>query len=993
MIPKECKRLAEVDFPIAVVSAHAAREKSIRHGHPSTLHLWWARRPLGSCRAMLLALLLPDPCDLHCPQEFKTQARTILKELTGIPAGDANLRKALLAFIGDVANWDVANHPRWIGIAPDLVKAAHPEEPPLVVDPFAGGGSIPLEALRLGCDAFASDLNPVACLINKVLLEDIPRHGPELAEELRRVGAEVKTAAERELAGIYPADPDGSRPIAYLWARTVLCESPRCGAEIPLIRSFWLSKKSNRPRALRPVIVRREGETPYVEFEVFSPTSPGDVPAGTISGAKGTCLCCGATLHPERVRAQIVAQRGGADVLFDDQGIRVGGARLTAVVTLKEGEQGRSYRPPSSNDYLSVLNAQRRLLELGRSQQTDAIPLVPDEPINPVRPSPNARGLSAVTRYGIQTFGDLFSARQKLALLTIQRHIPRNSPETTCLAIAASRVSERLTTLARWDNSSKMETVAGTFARQALSMVWDYAEQNPFEAVGGNWQGAIEWIAQLIETSNIKRTAQLAQLDATALPLSDESSAIYFTDPPYYDAVPYADLSDFFFVWLKRVIPGHPTLVRHLDEARKLTPKIQECVWNQAYEVDGRSKDPAFYERKVAASFQEGRRILDPSAIGCIVFAHKSTEGWEALLSGLTRGGWTVTGSWPIATEMSTRANARDTASLATSVHLICRPRPESAPIGDWGDVLRELPDRVHDWMDRLETEGVHGADLVFACIGPALEVFSRYTRVESAEGAVISLEVFLQKVWEVVGRVALRRILGTDSPNVYGEDVRLTALFLWTYGTARPVAKAAVKGPANDTAEEEVTEDDPEDEGHRAARRDGYSLPYDIVRRFCQPLGIHIERWEGRLISTHQGVVTLLAVESRARQLLGGSTAQDMKVVNKPATAKEIQPLLFDDLEPDASDGKQREAEARRRYEQATYSHLHQDTIPLLDHVHKAMLFQKQGQTNALRELLFFEMSYRPEIRRLANALSALYPSDSEEKRLLDAMLLAMPK
>ncbi len=217
MIPKECKRLAEVDFPIAVVSKHAAREKSIRHGHPSTLHLWWARRPLAACRSMLMALLLPDPCDPHCPAEFKTEARRLLlKTRSNIDSDDLGLQHAMLKFIGDFSNWDLSADTTYLEAARGLIRAAHPEETPLVVDPFAGGGSIPLEALRLGCDTFASDLNPVACFINKVLLEDIPRHGPELASELRRMRAEAKKAVETHLAEFYfyPADPDGARPIA-----------------------------------------------------------------------------------------------------------------------------------------------------------------------------------------------------------------------------------------------------------------------------------------------------------------------------------------------------------------------------------------------------------------------------------------------------------------------------------------------------------------------------------------------------------------------------------------------------------------------------------------------------------------------------------------------------------------------------------------------------------------------------------------------------------
>ena len=296
MIPKDCKRLAEVDFPIAEVSRHAAREKSIRHGHPSTLHLWWARRPLASSRAVLLALLWPDPCDSLCPTAFKTQARKLLPQVAGCHPGttDEDLRKALLTFIADFANWDHATHGVYLKVSRALVKAAHGEEPPLVVDPFAGGGSIPLEALRVGCEAFASDLNPVAGLILKVMLEDIPRHGPTLAEDLRRVGAEIKRQAEKELVDLYPKDLDGATPIAYLWARTVRCESPNCGAEIQLMRSFWLCKKAKRKRALRHRVVRPEGMPPRVEFEVFEPKANEEVYTGTVTRAKATCVCCGA---------------------------------------------------------------------------------------------------------------------------------------------------------------------------------------------------------------------------------------------------------------------------------------------------------------------------------------------------------------------------------------------------------------------------------------------------------------------------------------------------------------------------------------------------------------------------------------------------------------------------------------------------------------------------------------------------------------------------
>ena len=338
MIPKECKRLAEVDFPIAEVSRHAAREKSIRHGHPSTLHLWWARRPLASSRAILMALLLPDPCDPHCPEQFKTSARKLLLTMAERPSGwnslvntDEGLRQILLKFIADFANWDNAGRHEYLNTGRGLVKAAHPEQTPLVVDPFAGGGSIPLEALRLGCEAFASDLNPIACLILKVMLEDIPRHGPGLADEFRNAGSEIKSLAEKELADLYPKDPDGATPIAYLWARTVRCESPNCGAEIPLMKSMWLCRKPKRKWALRPNIALDNGVPPGVEFEIYEPKTDLEVKSGTVTRAKATCLCCTTVLSPERVRTQLTAQHGGADPAFDKQGKRIGGARMTAV--------------------------------------------------------------------------------------------------------------------------------------------------------------------------------------------------------------------------------------------------------------------------------------------------------------------------------------------------------------------------------------------------------------------------------------------------------------------------------------------------------------------------------------------------------------------------------------------------------------------------------------------------------------------------------------
>ena len=991
MIPRECKRLAEVDFPIAEVSRHAVREKSIRHGHPNTLHLWWARRPLASSRAVLLALLLPDPCDAHCPEDFKQQARKILRAVRQPPANDAELRQGLLSFIANFANWKNTADRTHLNVGRALVKAAHGEEPPLVVDPFAGGGSIPLEALRLGCEAFASDLNPVACLILKVMLEDIPRHGPGLAEELRRVGGEIKRAAKQELADLYPADPDGATPIAYLWARTVRCEAPNCGAEIPLMRSFWLCKKVKRKWALRHRVERCEGEPPSVEFEIFEPKAASEVHGGTVTRARATCLCCGAVLPPERVRAQLAAQRGGADAVFDAEGRRTGGARMTAAVTLMPGQAGRHYRLPNEADYAAVRKAQERvaqvLEEWERGGKQGLCP-VPDEP-TPAGGGSGAGRAFSVQRYGMMQWGDLFTARQKVTLAGICRNgsdSQLNRISREFIGLVVSRLSDRLASLVSWDVGG--EKLGHVFNRQALPIVWDFTEGTPFSGATGSYEnvatqieGAVRSVSGIIVT-----TGQVQSADASDHPLPDQTAGVWFTDPPYYDAVPYADLSDFFLVWLKRTLPDHPLLRDPFDSDNSLSPKDAEAVQDEIKQVNSRPKDREWFEEIMAKTFTEGRRVLREDGVGSVVFAHKTTEGWEALLSGMIRGGWTITGSWPIATERPNRLRARDSAALATSVHLICRPRPEDAPIGDWADVLQELPTRVADWIERLQTEGIRGADLVFACIGPALEIFSRYRAVETAEGDIIGLPDYLEKVWEVVGRAALQQVLGTAEAQARNglsgaleEDARLTALFLWTLQSTAPVAD-------NQEQDDEVDE-----EAVAKVAATGFALPFDVVRRFAQPMGIDLDTWTDRIIGQEKGVVRLLPVSERAKKLFGedGAAAAANHIESDPHTS--LQQTLFPDLQDGAPTLVR---EPRPRYGESSDDHLAAtlgDTT--LDRVHTAMLLQSSGHANALRTLINAEQDRGPDFLRLANALSALYPQGCNEKRLLDAMLLAVPR
>jgi len=930
---------------------------------------------------------------------------------------DEDLRKALLGFIGDFANWNLARNRTYLDVGRALVEAAHAPggraesyEAPLVVDPFAGGGSIPLEALRLGCEAFASDLNPVACLILKVMLEDIQRNGAKLPEEVRRIGAEIKTRASRQLSGLYPKDADGGRPIAYLWARTVRCEAPKCGAEIPLVRSLWLCKKASRRRALRCHVERPKGQFPRVEFEIFEPKTEKEVRGGTVSRAKAKCVCCGTVLVPERVRAQIASQHGGADVTFDANGGRNGGARLLAVALLRPGETGRHYRLAIDGDYEVVRNAQSQVGRLIKEWETGGrrgLCPVPDEPLPPI----GTLGFR-VQRYGMLHWGDLFTARQKLSLAALAAATASSPSATSDVSmLAIGKLVDLGNALCAW--MPGQECPSAVFKLGRVKMAWDFVEGMPLSESSGSYEKCTDNLAAGVGAANVmgSHAGQVVQGMAQRSDLPDDSASVWFTDPPYYDAIPYADLADFFLIWLKRVNPNHPLLRDPFDSNNRLSPKDAEAVQDKTKLVDGKPKDAKFFDTAMGEAFAEGVRVLHPDGIGAVVFAHKTTEGWEALLSGMIRGGWTITGSWPIATEMAHRIRARESAALATSVHLICRPRAAAAATGDWANVLQELPRRVGSWMERLEGEGVRGADLVFACVGPALEIFSRYAKVETAEGREVKLDEYLEKVWEVVGRTALENVLGTAEASARNglagaleEDARLTALFLWTLqATTGEVTDSKASDDADveeseDDADIEESGDDEDDEERPRSKSKGFTLVFDVVRRFAQPLGIELPRWELRVIETTKGVVRLLPIAERARQLFGDEGAQAVATRLEQESSlgpNPLQGMLFPELEATVRPrGRRARGRGRRPAVDLTDEQLAAAReATTLDRVHAAMLLQASGRTNALRALVKAEQERGPDFLRLANALSPLYPRGSEEKRLLDAMLLAVPR
>jgi adenine-specific DNA methylase len=1005
MIPATCKRLIEVDFPIAKVSEHSAKEKATPSGHPAMLHLWWARRPLAACRAVLLGLLLPDPCSPECPPAFKVKARELLaKRHSKTASKDEELRQSLLDFIGEFADWNHSANSLYLEIGRGLVKAAHPEETPVVVDPFAGGGSIPLEALRLGCEAFASDLNPVACLILKTLLEDIPRYGNAefrlsdtkgrqvvvhgLGEALRHVGMRVKESAESELAQYYPSGPDACRPIAYLWARAVRCEGIGCGAEIPLARSFWLSQKGNHRRALRYKVEKNQGKTPRVIFEVFEPAKESDVPMGTVSRANATCPCCHTVLPAERVRAQLAEQAGGADVQFDAHGHRIGGAVLLVVVTVHKDRTGRGYRLPTPDDYAAVYAAYGAAKKMDTSAS-------PDEPLPPT----GTLGFR-VQRYGITRWGDLFSSRQKLSLIKLQSLLA-GLPATErflrpMLAAAFNRVAMSNMSLTRWNaHAQKMQH---TFGRQALPIVWDFAEVVPIANAPGNWESGYELVCNVAEGWPVGcAIGGVQQADARKSPLASDSANIWFTDPPYYDAVPYADLSDFFFVWLKRTLTRHPLLRDPFDSSNRLTPKAQEIVQDETRRVNEGVKDGAFFESEMARAFAEGRRVTRDDGVACVVFAHKTTEGWEALLSGMLQSGWTVTASWPITTEMGSRLRAQASAALATSVHLICRPRPADAGVGDWSAVKAAMEKRIREWLPTLTKHGVRGADAIFSCLGPALESYSRYEKVLTAADREVPLggdpdatepeqRGFLAYVFETLSKEALRQVLGDAETEGFEEDARMTALFLWTLQTTKANGNGGKKPePTNDTDDDTGDEDDAEKPKKAKA---GFLMPFDTFIRITRPMGIHYTALEGRVIVIEKGVVRLLPVRERSEQLLGEAATRPGAVISLE-DVQQMELGLVTKRQDEAAlpskpkRGQKVKAVPGQAQEEATFT--------TLDRIHRAMLLFGLGRSTLLRQVLEKELHQSRRFERLALSLNALYPDGSDERRMLEGVQAAM--
>jgi len=759
------KRFIEVSFPVKEVSIESVREKNIRHGHISTLHIWWARRPLASSRATAYAALIPAP-ENDVEWDKKRQ------------------------FIIELSKWENPLNPMLIEKARKDILEANGGEPLKVLDPFAGGGAIPLETLRLGCETCAGEYNPVAVLILKAILEYPQKYGKPkevkedwgllkgisfkniLIENVKRWEKWVLEKAKREIGRFYPVEGDGSIPVGYIWARTIPCQNPTCGAEIPLMRQFWLAKKENKKAALKPFVNDRKVEFKIVENPDFDPTK------GTVSRAIAHCLVCGSTVDANTTRK-----------LFQEGKAR---QRMVAVVLHHPKKKGKTYRIATEKD-LEVFKEAEKYLEEKRAKLMEewGIDPVPDEP-TPEGKGRGAERAFSVRNYGMTTWGNLFNSRQKLALITFvekirlayKKMVEEGYDEeyakvvVSYLAIGIDRLADKNSVLCRL--ISQTEAIGFTYGRQALPMLWDYIEMNPMEHPSG-WNIIIEEIlANLKHCNSFKNThAIVTQASATALSYPNNYFDAVFTDPPYYDNVPYSYLSDFFYVWLKRTIGNlYPELF-----STPLTPKSKEIV---AYTNDRTWKEAKmFFEENLKKSFQEIYRVLKPNGITIIVYTHKSTSGWEVLINSLLDSGLVVTASWPIDTEMKARLRARESAALASSIYFVAR-KMEREETGWLNKVKEEIKRYIYEKLERLWQEGISGADFFIAAIGSSIEIFGKYEKVMDYEGNIIRADKLLDFVRDVVTDYTVRQILHNG---IAGELSPLTKFYLlhrWTYQEAK---------------------------------------------------------------------------------------------------------------------------------------------------------------------------------------------------------------
>ncbi len=816
------KRLIEDYIPIKAISAEASREKSIRHGHISTLHLWWARRPLVASRAAVFAAL--------------------------VPAGKtADEKRELNDLMIRLCKWEVDQ--RTLDEARERIRQAYPDAPPKVLDMFAGGGAIPLEALRLGCEAYALDLNPVAHIIELATLVYPQKYGKKLAEDVRKWGEWVLERVRAEVGDLYPLIPDPDftpekaqaraslasqprlfaptkgeqmtfddvewdgaadedepdsttadvpfgylQPIIYIWTRTVRCPNPSCRAHVPLVRQTWLKKKKGDNVALEMKPHPAENRMAFQVRHVRDPKEFGFDPEDFSQRGNSVCGRCGTTVTSDHVKGEGKAGRMSAQMM--------------ATVCVRAGAQGKVYLSP---DDMSLPVPDEDAIRARIETLTVATGITPPH-----------EEIGGSTRdfftplYGLTRYSDLFTPRQMLTLLTFVKCVRLAHEEMIAAGIDAEYAEGIAVLLAMWvdrltDFNSTLCTlkpgggrgVVHTFVRQALPMVWDFAESNPLGSASANATIALDYTAQAIETciNSGRSPATVHRGSATELPFGDSTISAVITDPPYYDNISYSDLSDYFFVWLKRSIgflfPAHLTL--------ELTPKKKEAIVASYRHADNSSDARQFYEQMMASAFSEANRVLKPGGFVVVVYAHKTTAGWSTLVDSMRSAGFSITEAWPLDTENASRMLAQGTAALASSIFLVGRKRDNGHTAHFIDDIQPEMQRIVKERVRFFLQVGVTGADLSIATVGAALAPYTRYARVELPNGAELTAAAYLDEVQREVVRVVLGEASKADERTQYYLMARENYGEVWVeFDEANNLARAL--GVELDTGPEALT-------------------------------------------------------------------------------------------------------------------------------------------------------------------------------------------
>ncbi len=802
-VPVVRRKLIEVAMPLGAINAASGREKSIRHGHPSTLHLWWARRPLATARAVLFGQLVDDPGDVE--EEFATEAEqdaerarlhTLIEQLvkwesttdeTVLGAARAEIRRSW-----ERACRDNAGHPR----AAELFDA---ERPPPFLDPFAGGGALPLEAQRLGLEAHAGDLNPVAALINKAMIELPPRYAGQapvslggdmleregtaewrgaagLAADVRHYGGWMRERAAERIGHLYPkaqvtesmaAEREDLERyagreltvIAWLWARTVPSPSPAyAGVQVPLASTFVLSKKKGKQAWLAPVV---EGEG--YRFEVRTGPPPESAVKGTKTGrASFRCMLSDVPIETSHVKAEGMAGRMGA--------------RLLAIVC--EGDRERVYLP-ATQDHQDIAASASPTWK-------------PEMTIAPDRRS------MFTPLYGMETFGDLFTERQLSALTTFSDLVAEARSEverdavragradpvgyaeavSVYLAFAVSKCADYGSTIASWNTNR--DTVGNTFARQAIPMMWDFSEANPFSSSSGSLQSMLSWAPKSLENLPLVSLPGRAE-QANAVERAYDTLHVISTDPPYYDNIGYADLSDYFYVWLRRSLGSlYPESFSTLA-----TPKAEEMI-AAPYRHDSKDEAEAFFLDGMSRALVRIRDAQHPALPATIYYAFKQKEqtsaggtistGWETFLTAVIDAGFSVNGTWPIRTEQTKALKARFN-SLASSIILACRARAADTAAGTAREFAERLLAEFPGDLARLRESNIAPVDLAQAAIGPGMRIFSSYRAVLNADGSAMSVREALSRINEAL-EVAL-----TEREGEFDGDTRWALTWYQQHG------------------------------------------------------------------------------------------------------------------------------------------------------------------------------------------------------------------